>query len=265
MIKYADYVSLYPSVNVDTLYPVGHATVTVIPPERTMVNWTHSSQNPFKGLLKILVEPPRQTLIPVLPKRFPNDERLLFALCPLCSETYRKKRPPSNTVCRHSQDEHCFVVTLPHIEVNEALDNGYIVREVFRVWEFKDFDSSLFTKYVRTFMRLKIQASGWPTNVKTDDQRKEYLAEIERTEGIVIDPKDVCFNPGLRYAKKKFFSINYIIFFRYIAKLCLNSLWGSFVPQKKYLKIFRTLRASEQTLKDAGDAVSERVCKNCIQ
>ena len=175
-----------------------HANVIVIPSDKTSVNWTHSSQNPYKGLLKVLVEPPRRTLIPVLPKRFPNDDRLLFALCPLCSETFRKQRPPPDTICRHAREERCFVVTLPHIEVNEALDNGYVMRELYRVWEFKVWDSNLFKDYVADFMRLKIQASGWPKNVKTDAQRAAYLAEIERTEGIKIDPADVCFNPGLR-------------------------------------------------------------------
>lgn len=198
VIKYADYVSLYPSVNVEAAYPCDHAKVIVVPPDKSSVNWTHSSQNPYRGLLKVLVEPPRHTLIPVLPKRFPNDDRLLFALCPLCAETYRKQRPPPDTVCRHSREERSFVVCLPHIEINEALDNGYIVRELYRVWQFDVFDDALFKEYVHDFMRLKIQASGWPSNVKTDAERAAYLAEIERTEGIKINAADVSFNPGLR-------------------------------------------------------------------
>lgn len=198
MIKYADYNSLYPSVNVDTPYPIGHATVRVLPPEETVVNWTHSAQNPYKGILKALFEPPRQTLIPVLPKRFPNDERLLFALCPLCSEAYRKVRPPPDLVCRHTTEERCFVVTLAHTEVNEALDNGYILRELYRVWEFDVFDDGLFKSYIRDFLRLKITSSGWPDHVKTEDQRHAYLEAIRQNERIDIQADEVHKNKGLR-------------------------------------------------------------------
>ena len=181
----------------NSAYPVGHASVRVIPSNQTVVNWTRSSQNPYQGLMKVLVEPPRHTLIPVLPKRFPNDDRLLFALCSLCAESYRNRRPPVDTVCRHSREERCFVVTLPHIEINEALDNGYCVRELYRVWEFKEFDATLFADYVRDFMRLKIQATGFPENVATVEQKRAYLREIHRNEGIWVEPTDVNPNPGL--------------------------------------------------------------------
>lgn len=181
-----------------TEYPVGHAKVKVFSSDQTTVNWTHSSQNPYRGLLKVLVEPPRRTLIPVLPKRFPNDDRLLFALCPLCAETYRNRRPSVGLLCRHSPDERCFVVTLPHIEINEALDNGYTIREIYRVWQFNEYDCTLFSDYVRDFLRLKIQATGFPKSLETDEQRRQYLLDIYKHEGIWIEPEDIHKNEGLR-------------------------------------------------------------------
>lgn len=196
-----DFVSLYPSVTVNTKFPVSHGRVTVIPPDQTKVNWTSAAQNPYKGILKVLVEPPRRTLVPVLPKRFANDERLLFALCPLCSETYRKRRAPSGTQCRHTSEERCFVVTLPHIEINEALENGYTVREVYRVWEFDRFDDTLFAEYVRDFLRLKVEASGYPEEVVTDEQKQRYIDMVEQREGIRLDAANIRKNPGLRYVQ----------------------------------------------------------------
>lgn len=89
------------------------------------------------------------------------------------------------------------MVTLPHIEINVALDNGYCVRELYRVWEFKEFDATLFADYVRDFMRLKIQATGFPENVTTVEQKRAYLCEIHRNEGIWVEPTDVNPNPGL--------------------------------------------------------------------
>lgn len=196
-IKYADFVSLYPSVNAETAYPVDHPTVIVIPPEEATVNWTHSSQNPYKGILKCLVEPPRKTIIPVLPRRFPNDSRLLFALCPLCAEAFRKHRAPPDTLCHHSTDDRCFVVTLPHTEINEALDNDYIVREVYRVWEFKVFDDSLFADYVRDFLLIKRAASGWPEEFTEEAQRQQYVKEVRQKERIDLKYEDVVKNKGL--------------------------------------------------------------------
>ena len=83
-ISYKDFTSLYPFTNYQTEYPVGHPTV--IYPDETHVHWTSPNDNPYKGLLKVLVIPPRGLAVPVLPVRF--DARLLFPLCKKCSLRY---------------------------------------------------------------------------------------------------------------------------------------------------------------------------------
>jgi hypothetical protein len=69
----------------------------------------------------------------------------------------------------------------------------------------------MFAPYIRHFLRLKIEASGWPPNVKTEEEKKDYIERQKRELDIEIRMENVQNNPGLRY----------------IAKICLNSLWFS--------------------------------------
>jgi hypothetical protein len=70
----------------------------------------------------------------------------------------------------------------------------------------------LFKPYVRKFLKIKVEASGWPDHIKTDDEKREFAENYKRIYGIEIDINNVKKNPGLRH----------------IAKLALNSLWGKF-------------------------------------
>jgi hypothetical protein len=58
-------------------------------------------------------------------------------------------------------------------------------------------------------MRLKVEASGFPSGVETDEQKAEFIKKYKDELGIEIRLDRVKYNPGLRY----------------IAKICLNSLW----------------------------------------
>jgi hypothetical protein len=66
----------------------------------------------------------------------------------------------------------------------------------------------LFTDYVRHFLLLKVQASGFPANVQSEEEKQQFLQEY-KDMGIIIDPEKMQYNPGLRF----------------ISKICLNSLW----------------------------------------
>lgn len=123
-ISYLDVQSLYPYTNYVTDYPIGIPDVSVLT-ER--VHWTSSNNNPYKGLLKVVVLPPTNTTIPVIPMKV--DERLLFPLCRTCAKTKRKDaqhRQP-DYMCKHTDDERSFLCTITHNELNKALDRGYVV------------------------------------------------------------------------------------------------------------------------------------------
>ena len=61
-------------------------------------------------------------------------------------------------------------------------------------------------------MQMKTQASGYPSNVTTREQKNEYFRQYVKHEGVRLDPDKIEHNPGLRS----------------IGKLSLNSFYGKF-------------------------------------
>jgi hypothetical protein len=51
---------------------------------------------------------------------------------------------------------------------------------------------------MNTFLRIKLEASGWPENCRTQAEKDAYVEEIWQREGIRLDPTRIEFNPGLR-------------------------------------------------------------------
>jgi len=89
---------------------------------------------------------------------------------------------------------------------------------MYEVWDYTEdsvYDPAtktggLFTEYINKFLRLKQQADGWPSWVKTEEDKERYIQEYEEKEGIKLDPTQIEKNSGLRS----------------LAKLMLNSFWG---------------------------------------
>ena len=67
----------------------------------------------------------------------------------------------------------------------------------------------MFTGYINSFLKIKAEASGWPPNTETDEQKDAYIREYEEREGVQLEKDKVEKNPGLRS----------------LAKLALNSFW----------------------------------------
>lgn len=91
--------------------------------------------------------------------------------------------------------------------------------EVSEIWQYSvtHYDATtrqggLFTGYINTFLQLKQEATGWPSECVDDEAKDRYLREYEETEGVVLEKHNIAQNPGLRS----------------VAKLCLNSFWEKF-------------------------------------
>ena len=62
-----DVVSLYPSVNFDAYYPLGHGEIIEL---NKPCKWTSSQHlRPFRGLFKVFIVPPDDLYLPVLAER----------------------------------------------------------------------------------------------------------------------------------------------------------------------------------------------------
>jgi hypothetical protein len=110
-----------------------------------------------------------------------------------------------------------FTVTLPHIELKKALEAGYRITHLHRAYEWLnagDWDRNLFKGYIRKFLKIKYEASGWPeecldkeaTEEVRDERKNKFVDEAKSKYGIVLEANEMKPNPGLRY----------------LAKLCLN-------------------------------------------
>ena len=223
-IRYVDFVSLYPTVLKQCDFPLGHPDV--------LTDLTTYVKGQFFGLVHCKVLAPRALRIPVLPYRT-SDKKLLFGLCRTCCETYENK---AGGVCAHTEDERAFEGMWPTVEVDKAIDKGYVVVRANAGLAYRCHDNNMFRTYVDMFMKIKVEASGYDRDDMTDQEKQEFCDSYFDAEGILINPCDIEKNPGLRT----------------IAKLLLNSLWGKLSQRRNRPKtiVARTMAELTQVISD---------------
>ena len=201
----------------------------------------------YFGLLKCQVLPPSDIHLPILP--FKLQSKLFFPLCRSCVEE-RSSMPDKKSVdltskkCVHRKvEERSFWGTFATPEVKLALENGYRVIDVAEIWSWSRAKRSvtLFKEYIDNFLKIKMEASGWPKTCRCEEKmnsdsstemicehRRRYLQEMKKKEGISLDPARIEKNEGLRF----------------IAKILLNSFWGYLemrdnMPKTRYVNNYR--------------------------
>ena len=200
VFQYVDFTSLYPFVNANCEYPVGH-------PDEILVSSLYDKISPTRvfnywGLVKCFVLPPSSLLIPILPLRI--RQKLMFTLCRTCCEK-------EDEYCTHTSEQRGFWGTFCTPELKLAVDNGYEILEVVEIWHWARRSNDLFRRYIQTFLKSKTEASGWPEECEDDDDAKQlFIREFEEREGVRLDHNNIEKNEGLRF----------------ISKLLLNSFWG---------------------------------------
>ena len=96
------------------------------------------------------------------------------------------------------------------LEIDKALELGYLVLHVFEIYHFpktakydgKDPKTGLYTEYIDFFLKMKIEASGYPKRCVTDQQKADYIEEIWVREKIRLDPNNIEYNAAKRSAAK---------------------------------------------------------------
>ena len=51
---------------------------------------------------------------------------------------------------------------------------------------------------MNTFMKIKMEASGYPSQCDTDQEKNKYIERVRVHEGITLCPDDISFNAGRR-------------------------------------------------------------------
>lgn len=115
---------------------------------------------------------------------------------------------------------------------------GYRIMAIYEVWHFEEHtqyhpesrEGGLFVDYINTFLKMKQEADGWPAGCDTEADRKAYIDEYEKHEGIRLESIEK--NDGQRCC----------------SKLMLNSFWGKYaqrnnLPHKVLLNDLREFYA----------------------
>ena len=232
--RYIDFVSLYPAMMKKHHYPIGHPkrmTKRDIPEPLEVDCYATSPLTcptlgtrcpgkhvklPYMGIVKATILPPQNLLHPVLPYRC--NGKLMFPLCRTCAEKQFDGQ------CNCSDTERVLTGTWCTPEVEVALSVGYKLVTSHEAIFWEATSDSLFTDYINQFLRIKAQASGWPTSSSgqpmSEEEKDEYIRLFEEREGIKLVKEEVENNPGLRT----------------IAKLLLNSLYGKFAQRQNLKK-----------------------------
>ena len=215
-IRYLDFTSLYPYVLKKYSYPMNHPS---------LIQENFSTVDDYFGFIKCKVVAPPKLHIGVLPVRIGN--KLLFPLCKVCAANLN---PMS---CHHTDEERSFTSTWTSIELQEAVRVGYHIIKIYQVLNYeKNNSTSIFADYIQMWLKVKQEASGWPSWVKTEEDKIKYVNDYQAAENIELDPLLIEKNPGKRS----------------IAKLMLNSFWGKLaqgynLPQTKFLRSYADLWA----------------------
>ena len=193
-IQYNDVCSLYPFCNKTKTYPIGHPDI---------IFRDFKPLDTYFGIVKATVCPPKGLYHPVLPHRVGG--KLFFPLCRLCAESENQV-----TDCSHTDSERSLTGTWVSIELVKAVEKGYRIVEIFEIWDFTRTSDDLFADYMRTFLKHKQEASGFPPSVVDDEAKDRYIREYHEKEGVQLDKENIVVNSARRS----------------LAKLAMNSLWG---------------------------------------
>ena len=194
-IRYVDITSLYPWVNKNCTYPIGHPTIITQPTDQSL----HS----YFGIATVDILPPPGLYHAVLPVR--AGGKLTFPLCGKCVEQELQKPMLSRShYCTHSDADRILRGTWCTPELVKAIQKGYVIRRIHEVWHFapEQRKTGLFRDYVDKWLQIKQESSGWPSWCQTVQQKRQYIVNYKEIEGIRLDISQIAKNPGRKATAK---------------------------------------------------------------
>jgi len=153
----------------------------------------------MEGLMRCKIVPPPNLYHPVLPYKY--DKKLLFCLCRTCVPEHN-----ATSECQHRSDAARYLEgTWVIDEVRLAVDKGYKILEILEVYEYQVtcYDPATgngghFADYIDTFLKLKQEASGYPSWFRIEDDKVRYMDQFHRDEGIRLDRDSIGYNAAKR-------------------------------------------------------------------
>lgn len=116
-------------------------------------------------------------------------------------------------LCHHENHQQALTGTWCTPELEKAVAIRYVILTIHEVWHFPQHLVGMFKGYVDVWLKLKTEASGWPSGCDTVEHRQAYIEAFKANEGIQLEYHKINHNPGLWS----------------LAKMMLNSMWGKIV------------------------------------
>ena len=144
-----DVTSLYPWVNKNGIYPIGHPEVITRPKDQ---NIRH-----YFGVAKVDVIPPFELYHPVLPYR--HNGKLVMPLCRSCvEEEMGKPLHEKSHHCTHSPEQRLSRGTWCTPELQKTVEMGYTIVTIHEVWHFPKHQRKI-GLFATCWARLKLYES----------------------------------------------------------------------------------------------------------
>jgi len=133
-------------------------------------------------------------------------------------------------LCTHEDKKRGYVATVCTVELDLALKKGYRATWIYSVYHWDKWTDKLLRPYVQDMMKLKIEASGWPsavldpTNINNEEKlKREFIIRNQQKYGIKLHKDKIIRNEGMRYMAK---SCNNSLFVYFLFKIKENFRWG---------------------------------------
>jgi hypothetical protein len=65
----------------------------------------------------------------------------------------------SDDPCQHTNSQRSLTETWVNSELQKALELGYRLDQIYKVWHFPESSHDLFASYINTFLKIKQKAS----------------------------------------------------------------------------------------------------------
>ena len=205
-----------------------------------------------QDIAKVKTLAPPRLYHPVLPVRACG--KLTSPLCGKCVEEQLETPWLKRTeFCSHTKDERCLTGTWCTPELQKAVELGYEIVKIYEVWNFPEDQSkeALFADYVNKWLKNKTEATGWPKNCVTDEQKDAYITNYYAREGVQLEPNKI----GKNFGRKQ------------VAKLMLSSFGGKFGEKPNKTQTFTVTSRGQlyRIIEESGNNIHDiRICTENI-
>ena len=115
--------------------------------------------------------------------------------------------------------EHCLTGTWVSFVLQKAVAIGYVIVAIYELWNYNEMtvydkptsEGGLFAQYMNTFMKIKMDVSGYHIGCTTSQEKIAFIARVCSHERINLSYAAIIYSAGSRT----------------VAKICLKTQTGA--------------------------------------